>query len=143
MNEEIFRKKSLDRVRSPEELNEYVKVSNPGIWLLMASVIILLIGACIWGFFGHIDTRIDATALTENGMTEVFISVLDAGEIGEKVTAIIDGKEYTFDLHIDENVVRDDASTIKLGSVKTGLPDGVHPAKIVVERIKPMSFIFN
>ena len=30
MNEQLFRKKSIDRVSSPEQLNEYIRVANPG-----------------------------------------------------------------------------------------------------------------
>ena len=35
MNEEIFRKKSLDKVKSPENLDDYIRVSNPGVWLFI------------------------------------------------------------------------------------------------------------
>ncbi len=30
MENQIFRKKSIERVSSPEQLNDYVRVSNPG-----------------------------------------------------------------------------------------------------------------
>ena len=38
----VFRKKSLDRVNSPEQLNEYIRVANPGVWVILAAVIVLL-----------------------------------------------------------------------------------------------------
>ena len=38
----IFRKKSLERVQSPEQLNDYIKVANPGVWLVLIAVIIFL-----------------------------------------------------------------------------------------------------
>ncbi len=31
MNEQLFRKKSLDKVQSSESLNDYVRVANPGV----------------------------------------------------------------------------------------------------------------
>ena len=40
----LFREKSLEAVESPESLNDYLRVTSPGIWLVMASVIVLLIG---------------------------------------------------------------------------------------------------
>ena len=46
MSDQIFRKKSLDRISSPEQLNDYIRVANPGIWMILAAVIILLAGAC-------------------------------------------------------------------------------------------------
>ena len=41
MSEKLFRKQSLDKVTSPEQLNDYVRVSNPGVWMILAAVIIL------------------------------------------------------------------------------------------------------
>ena len=57
MSDQIFRKKSLDRISSPEQLNDYIRVANPGIWMILAAVIILLAGVCVWGIFGHLDTK--------------------------------------------------------------------------------------
>ena len=51
MSDQIFRKKSLDRISSPEQLNDYIRVANPGIWMILAAVIILLAGVCVWGIF--------------------------------------------------------------------------------------------
>ena len=31
MNEQLFRKKSIDRVSSPEQLDAYLRVANPGV----------------------------------------------------------------------------------------------------------------
>lgn len=43
MENQIFRRKSMDKISSPEQLNDYVRVSNPGIWMILFAVIILLI----------------------------------------------------------------------------------------------------
>mgnify|MGYP007122110349 CR=1 FL=1 len=40
----IFRKKSLDRIESPEQLNDYIRVTSPGIWIFLAAAIVLLVG---------------------------------------------------------------------------------------------------
>ena len=67
MSDQIFRKKSLDRISSPEQLNDYIRVANPGIWMILAAVIILLAGVCVWGIFGHLDTKTEE--LTEAAKT--------------------------------------------------------------------------
>lgn len=41
MEDKVFRKKSLERMSSPEQLGDYIRVANPGIWLIMAAVILL------------------------------------------------------------------------------------------------------
>ena len=42
----IFRKKGP---ASPEKLNDYIKVSNPGVWLILGAVGAVLAGFIIWG----------------------------------------------------------------------------------------------
>ena len=54
----LFREKSLEAVESPESLNDYMRVTSPGIWLVLAAVIALLVGAVLWGIFGRIDTTL-------------------------------------------------------------------------------------
>ena len=45
----IFRKSSLDRISSPEKLNDYIKVSNPSVWIILGAVAVLLVAVIIWG----------------------------------------------------------------------------------------------
>ncbi len=47
MDKQLFRKSSIERVSSPEQLNDYIKVSNPGVWMILAAIIALLIGVCV------------------------------------------------------------------------------------------------
>ena len=44
MKSQLFREKSMERVSSPEQLNDYIRVANPSIWICLAAVIILLKG---------------------------------------------------------------------------------------------------
>ena len=39
----IFRKETLDRISSPEQLSDYLHVTNPTVWLILTAVIVLLI----------------------------------------------------------------------------------------------------
>ena len=51
----IFRQKSIDRVSSPDQLNDYIKVTTPSVWLVMIAVILLLIGMVAWSVFGTVE----------------------------------------------------------------------------------------
>ncbi len=61
----IFRKKSLDRVTSPEQLDDYIKVTTPSVWLILIATIILIFGALFWAVFGRIELN------TDTGIKEV------------------------------------------------------------------------
>ena len=54
---ELFRKKSMDRVSSPEQLNDYIRVTSPSIWLVLLAIILLLVGMLAWSVFGTVETR--------------------------------------------------------------------------------------
>jgi hypothetical protein len=55
----IFRKSSLERVTSPEQLNEYIKVTNPNLILILAAIFIILISGAIWLFTTEIPKFVD------------------------------------------------------------------------------------
>ena len=44
---QIFREKSIERVSSPEQLDDYIKVTTPSVWLILSATIALLAGVCI------------------------------------------------------------------------------------------------
>ena len=44
----IFRQKSIDRVSSPEQLNDYIRVTTPTVWLVLLALVILLLGMLAW-----------------------------------------------------------------------------------------------
>ena len=73
MANSLFRKTSLDRVSNPEQLNDYIRVTNPSVWMIMCAVILLLIGVCVWGVFGHLDTTITVCAGTEKDQTLCYV----------------------------------------------------------------------
>ena len=74
MNHSVFRQKSMERITSPEQMNDYIRVSNPSVWMLLAAVIVLLIGVCVWGAFGHLDTVVQTGGVCEDGRLSVYLS---------------------------------------------------------------------
>lgn len=56
---EIFRKTSLDKMTTPEDLDELLQVNSVSNWLLLVAIIILLAGFVIWSFFGTISQDVD------------------------------------------------------------------------------------
>lgn len=50
----IFRQESLERLSSPEQLDQLMHVVNPKSWLPLASLGVLVFLALLWSFFGRI-----------------------------------------------------------------------------------------
>ena len=94
MNEQIFRKKSVDKVCSPEQLNEYIRVANPGVWMVLAAVVILLAGVIVWGFIGHLDTTLSTAVVCENGEAVIYVKEADIEKVEVGMTVRVGDQEY-------------------------------------------------
>lgn len=54
MNQDIFRKKALQQLSSPEQLDRLMTVTTPVGWLALAALGLILAAAMVWGIFGRI-----------------------------------------------------------------------------------------
>lgn len=157
MNEQLFRKKSIDRVSSPEQLDAYLRVANPGVWMVLAAIVVLLVGVCVWGILGHLDTTVNAVAVCENGTVTLYVKDEDgksvqAGmevQIGETTCAVVSislmPKNASAELsdyarHLGSFAAEDWVYAVQTDAL---LPDGVYSAKIIVQSVSPMSFVVN
>ena len=136
MNEKIFRQKSLDKIKSPESLDDCIQVSNPEVWLLLISVIILLAGACVWGIFGHIDSTVDASVRAESGTVICYAD--GSAAVQEGMAVKFGGFEAVI-----ADISQDNGKTVCVLKPEQTVPDGFYEGKIVTESYKPLSFILN
>lgn len=60
----IYREKSMQRVSSPEQLNDYIRVTTPSVWMVLLAIVILLVGMLAWSIFGKVEIH------NEDGSTE-------------------------------------------------------------------------
>ena len=134
MNNSIFREKSIQKVQSPDNLNEYIRVSNPGIWILLVSILFLLLGLCIWGCFGQLRTVVQTEARCEDGVVSCLLPDDNAAGVQPGITAELGGRTGTV------AQVTGGACTIEM---EEPLADGVYTAVILVETIHPISFLLN
>jgi len=72
-HEEIFRKVALDRLASPEQLDQLMPVATPKGWVALATFGALIIAALVWGFVGSVPERIPGSGilLRSGGVLEV------------------------------------------------------------------------
>lgn len=153
----IFRKSSLDRVSSPEQLNEYIKVSRPSVWLILGAVIILLIGVCVWGVFGTLTSTKHGVMVVQGNKADCYVSVEEAKVItpGMEVKVVSSVGTITAVASAPMEITDDfDAYALYLSGLKMGdwvvlmnvdisVPDGAYMAVIITESISPISFVLN
>lgn len=69
MDKKLFREKNVKRVSSPEELNDYMRVTSPSVWAILISVIIFLVGFTVWGITGTVTIVDDGNTQEVNPIT--------------------------------------------------------------------------
>ena len=156
MENGLFRKKSLERISSPEELHDYMRVTSPRLWMLLGAITALLVGFIVYA----------STATMENTMPiEVKVSQYEletnaAGEV-EYMTAIEAHLPRTMKDQVDSNMmVRIGRIEAKIAYVGVGknetiflnidpgmdyvpLEEGIYDAELVLESTMPISFLWN
>ncbi len=164
----LFREKSLETIESPESLNDYLRVTSPGVWLVLAAVIVLLVGGILWSVLGRIDTKRQAAVVTSEGKTICcvrFESLDQLETIADRRAIEINGKSYPLaipesgdmELGFVEEFVTDEAR-LPMTYAKGGLSkedlvlcipvdaqfsDGVQTGSIVTESLQPFSLLLK
>ena len=135
---QIFRQKSLDQISSPEQLQDYLHVTNPTIWLVLAAVLLLLFGAVIWSSVASVDSFASATATVKNGSMTIH---LDDPDLAKNVQSGM--KVMVADGSTEVTSVGHDADGTMFAIAHTDLDDGTYEAKVVLRQTQVLSLLFN
>ena len=73
MQKNLFKKSSIDQISSPEQLNDYIKVSSPSVFMILAVVVLLLVSALVWGFFGSMSKTVSLKGVARGGEILCFV----------------------------------------------------------------------
>lgn len=88
----IFRQRSLDTVESPEQLDEYIRVSNPSIWIVLSALVILVAALVVWSVVGSLPETLAAKGVTvSNNMVQCYVdaSMLNKDLTGCKANVVL------------------------------------------------------
>ena len=154
----LFREKSLEAVESPESLNDYLRVTSPGVWLILAAVIALLVGAVLWGILGRINTTLDIAVSSADGECWCVVPYDALQKVMASDAITIDGQSYQL-VHgqdIETLVISEDTNPylrltggLNIGDLATKIPvdaalaDGVYQGTIVTESLQPISLLLQ
>ena len=156
--ESLFREKNLERLESPEKLNDYLRVTSPGVWLVMATIIVLLAGVCIWGVLGRIEATTPAAVITEDGNSVCLVPISALEGVLKYRTVKIGGEEMELEPSILEpqmisestNIYAILAGNLSLGDIVYPISlaqplneDGIVAGALVTEELSPAALFFN
>ncbi|MDO4973162.1 MAG: hypothetical protein Q4E38_03015 [Eubacteriales bacterium] len=138
MAEAIFREKSLKRIASPEELGDYLHVTSPTVWMILAAVILLLAGMLFWSASTSIDSFVTGTAQVEDGtMRILFDDEQLAGSVQTGMTVRVGETESVI------TGIGTGANGGLFATGETTLADGSYPAQVVLRRTQILRLLFN
>lgn len=150
MKENLFRKESLEKINSPGQLNRYIRVAEPGVWIVLLSIVLLLAGAVVWSVFGVIETKVPAWVVAdENGavcyVDEQYESRLKPGmlvrtEIGNGSIASEARAEFNPPAGVGRMFTAGvSAAELELDAAFSGMLE----ADVILEQIPPISFLLQ
>ncbi len=138
MDQNLFREKSIDRISSPEQLNDYLRVTSPAVWVILLAVVLLLAGLLIWSSAAVIESYAEGSAEVKDGlMTIRFMDQNFAKNIEEGMTVI--AGEHTSAIA----TVGRDSSGLIIATAHTGLSDGFYNVRVSYKYTQVLSLLFN
>lgn len=133
--EGLFRKKTLDRISSPDQLTEYLHVTNPGIWLVLAAVIILIAGLLAWSVVGTLETEAPVRVVVEDNTAQVI--PLEGDTLSKGMSLYVSDQEFVI------ASVKADSYGRSVGQAQINFPDGFYDGTVVTEVIHPIEFLLE
>lgn len=128
---------SAGRISSPEQLSDYLRVTHTGIWVLFTAIILLLVGLFVWASTARLETVAAAKATVESGTARITTVGVTAKAVTAGMTVRVGNDEFTV------SSVGEDEQGHAVAYAPVTLVDGRYDAKIVLERIAPISFLID
>ena len=169
LSSSLFNKKATEKLRNPDDLDKYVRVTNPSVWVVIAACVFLLAGLLVWAVFGSVTTSVSAmgsvVTMKKTGEPAAlcFLNTDDAAKVHQGDVANVNGEQMKVQSvdkipvsaeeantllqsdYLVSALVKDDwAYTAYLEGDISGLPENVPlTVSIIVERVPPISLILK
>ena len=135
----VFREKSIKRLSNPEQLNEYLHVTNPSVWMILCAVILILISLFVWSYFTSVQSFAYGTATEEGGVLTIsFDNQQTARKVQEGMEVSVGEVESTI------SSVAVDAQGNIIALSKMDIPDGSYDnVKVCYKQVQILSLLFD
>ena len=138
MEQSLFRKESLKRVSSPEQLNEYLQVTSPASWVVFGAAILLIVSLLIWSSVTAVESYAAGKAEVQDG---VLTLVFDDTKKAENI-------EVGMDVRVGDTLtpvmsIGQDSDGNVFAVADTNLPDGTYEARVGYKSTQIIELFFN
>ena len=89
---DLFTEKALDKLRSPDDLYNYLRVTNPSIWVLLFACVFLIAGLLVWAVFGTLSSSVDTVGTCLSGEVVCFLPYDRASAVHVGNSAKVNGE---------------------------------------------------
>ena len=129
-------KKTKAVITNPEDLNKYLQYTSPVTWIVLVSVILIFAGFFVFASLFKMQVKL-------NGVANIVDSVVALNVKEESLSKLKEG-QYVYFTGTDVKVQI--MSFYENGQPKVdnvSLDNGEHPYYIVLEEIRPISFLIG
>ncbi len=153
MESQLFRQKSMERISSPEELHDYMRVTSPRLWMILAAIIALLAGFIVYASTATLENtmpikvQLQTYDWEENGQiakrtfVDCTLPIAELEVIQPGMAIRIAGQEGTVNsLYTSGDQL---GVLFDMENEYLGLPDGTYDGELVLESTTPISFLWN
>ena len=138
MAKDVYRAKSLERISSPEQLNDYLRVTRPSVWVALAAVILLFIGAFIWSAQVHISSYVNGVVQVQDGS---LIMTFENSNFTQFVQPGLDVQVGQVSMTITSVGRNEDGQLF--AHANTTLADGIYPATVSYKQTQILKLLFD
>lgn len=156
MKKQLFRKKSLEQISSPEQLTDYIQVTRPGVWTVLVAAVLLLVSLLVWGVYGALPDAVSVNGVAENGVVTCYVenpANLSAGmeaEVDETAGKVLEVSSIPLSEQEVAQTYKEDYTLhmLNVGDWNYAItidapdaPDGLVKVLIVGNPVHPISFL--
>jgi NHLM bacteriocin system secretion protein len=91
MSASFFRKSALEKLSTPEKLDQLIQVTSPKAWIALSTIAVALLTGILWSFMGTVKTKLDVIGVVLGGEVHEVVTTSQGQlielkvEIGQKV----------------------------------------------------------
>ena len=138
----FFSRKAAGRLQSPDDLDKYLRMPTPGIWISIIACVAILAGVGAWAFFGSAAERITLKGAAGMDGVVCFVDTDTALRIKEGDFAYVDGVaehvKFVVDTAVDVHLYKQEGITDLEIRQLAGDEEMIHPIVITDSRKLPL-----